>query len=78
MEVTVSYDVLLNRVRAEYLEMPGLRLKPEQVQRLLGVELTVCQRVLTMLVEAEFLCMAGNGTYALSTEWDDVPRPQPA
>jgi hypothetical protein len=27
-----------DRLRAEFLEMPGLRLKSEQVQRLCGVE----------------------------------------
>ena len=31
----------LNRLRAEYLEMPGLRLKREQVQRLCGLRLTI-------------------------------------
>jgi len=29
---------VLTRLRAEFLEMPGLRLTPEQVQRLCGVE----------------------------------------
>ena len=37
---------LLERVRAEYLEMPGLRLTLKQVQRLCGIERTVCQMVL--------------------------------
>jgi hypothetical protein len=27
-----TIEDVLNRLRAEYLEMPGLRLKPEQVQ----------------------------------------------
>jgi hypothetical protein len=29
-----------NRLRAEYMEMPGLRLKAEQVQRLCGIDQT--------------------------------------
>ena len=74
----MSYDILLNRVRAEYLEMPGLRLKPAQVQRLFGLEPAMCQRALTTLVEAGFLCVAANGTYGRSTEPADVPRPHPA
>ena len=37
---------LLERIRAEYLEMPGLCLTSEQVQRLCGVERTICQLVL--------------------------------
>jgi hypothetical protein len=34
------HDVI-PRVRAEYLEMPRLRLTPEQMQRLCGVESTL-------------------------------------
>ena len=37
---------LLVRIRAAFLEMPDVRLKPEQVQRLCGVERTICQLVL--------------------------------
>jgi hypothetical protein len=57
-------DALLNRIRAEYLEMPGLRLTLEQAQRLCGVERTACKAVLEELVDAEFLCMKANGAYA--------------
>jgi uncharacterized coiled-coil protein SlyX len=32
----------LNRLRAEFLEMPGMHLRPEQVQRLCGVERGLC------------------------------------
>jgi hypothetical protein len=45
---------LLERIRAEYLEMPGLCLTSEQVQRLCGVERTICQLVLDSLVDAKF------------------------
>ena len=44
---------LLERIRAEYLEMPGLCLTSEQVQRLCGVERTICQLVLDSLVDAK-------------------------
>jgi hypothetical protein len=37
---------LLERIRAEYLEMPGLCLTSEQVQRLCGLERKLCQLVL--------------------------------
>ena len=56
---------LFERVRAEYLEMPGLHLKLEQVQRLCGIERTVCQMVLDSLVDAKFLCVKSDGHYAL-------------
>ena len=55
-------------VLAEYLDMPGLRLKREQVQRLCGLERTVCQRVLDTLVEERFLCVTADGAYARFTE----------
>ncbi len=55
---------ILERIRGEFLEMPGLRLKLEQVQRLCGVEQTVCKRVLDSLVEGEFLCVKPDGAYA--------------
>jgi len=42
----MPHEHLINRIRAEYLEMPGLRLTFEQMQRLCGIERTVCQMVL--------------------------------
>jgi hypothetical protein len=59
---TVS-DVL-DRLRGEFMEMPGLRLTAEQVQRLCGIERTMCHMVLDSLVESEFLCVNPNGQYA--------------
>jgi len=52
---------VLNRLRAEYLEMPGLRLKPAQVQRLCGVERMICQMVLDVLVDEKCLCAKLDG-----------------
>ena len=59
---------LLERIRAEYLEMPGLCLTSEQVQRLCGVERTICQLVLDSLVDAKFLCLKSTGAYARLTD----------
>src|SRR5216110_160186 len=58
----------LGRLRAEYLEMPGLRLTVEQAQRLCGVERTLCKSVLDALVEEKFLCVKVNGAYGRATE----------
>lgn len=55
---------IVQRIRAEYLEMPGLTLKPEQVQRLCGVDRTLCENVLEALVESGFLARRADGTYA--------------
>jgi hypothetical protein len=76
--VTTSPNLqLLERVRAEYLEMPGLRLRAEQVQRLCGVERTMCQIVLDTLVETNFLSMKSDGTYARLMD-GEMPRARPA
>ena len=68
---------LLERIRAEYLEMPGLCLTPEQMQRLCGVELTLGRLVLDSLVAAKFLCLKSNGTYARLTD-GEASRPRAA
>jgi hypothetical protein len=66
-------NAMLERIRGEFLEMPGLRLTLEQVQRLCGVERTLCQAVLGALVDAKFLCVKSNGAYARVTD-GEVPR----
>jgi DNA-binding GntR family transcriptional regulator len=60
---TSQFQAATNRIRAEYLEMPGMRLTVEQMQRLFGVERTVCLMLLEALVEAHFLCAYPDGTY---------------
>jgi hypothetical protein len=55
---------VIERLRSEFLEMPGLRLTAKQVERLCGVEQTICQAVLNALVEVEFLRLNSDGTYA--------------
>jgi hypothetical protein len=65
----------VQRVRCEYLEMPGLRLKPDQVHRLCGIEAKICQMVLDVLVNEHFLCVKPDGHYVRVTE-GPVSRPQ--
>src|SRR4051794_560354 len=73
--VAAQVDTISTRTRAEYLEMPGLRLTPAQAQRLFDIEPVVCERVLNKLVEDKFLCLKADGTYARLT--DGVPSPRP-
>lgn len=68
-----TIDDLLQRVRAEYLEMPGLELKAEHVQHLCGIERTICQMVLDSLLDEKFLCAKADGYYARLTTIHD-PR----
>ena len=65
---------ILERVRSEYLEMPGLRLTTEQVQRLCGLDRAVCHDVLNTLVEMKFLAKQPDGAYARLTDGADVSR----
>ena len=56
------------RIRAEYLEMPGMNLTTDQVARLCGTERTRCQTVLDALVDAQFLARKPDGTYVRRTD----------
>src|SRR5687767_3545790 len=40
---------MLNRVRGEFLEMPGLRLRVDQAQRLWGLDRPTCEELLKSL-----------------------------
>ena len=46
---------LLERVLAEYREMPGLALTIEQARRLWGCDAMTCQRIVDVLVERHVL-----------------------
>ena len=58
----------MERLRAEFREMPGLRLTGDQVQRLCGVERVLCQRALDTLVATRFLCRKPDGAYQRVTD----------
>jgi len=73
--VMLTVNDVRERVRAEYLEMPGLNLTIAQVQRLCGIERRMCATVLEGLVEEHFLCVKPNGAYARAFEGY---RPHPA
>jgi hypothetical protein len=70
-------ESLRDRIRGEYLEMPGLRLTVEQMQRLCAVERSVCQMVLDAMVDEKFLCVTSGGAYVRATE-GTVARPRAA
>jgi hypothetical protein len=54
---------LLNRVRGEFNEMPGLRLRVEQAQRLWNLDRTSCEVLLRSLVDAKFLNCGSDEAY---------------
>jgi hypothetical protein len=59
----VVLDDLLRRVQAEFLEMPGLRLTRAQARRLWALDDTLCEAVLSALVDARFLVESRNASF---------------
>jgi hypothetical protein len=57
---------LVQRIRSEFLEMPGLKLTPRQAARLWGVESTTSELVLACLADAGFLSRSRDGAYTRS------------
>jgi hypothetical protein len=55
----------LRRVRAEFLEMPGLKLTVSQAQRLWGFDRPTCEAVIERLTEAQFLLRTRDGAVVL-------------
>jgi hypothetical protein len=48
-------QTLLQRVRSEFLEMPGLHLTPAQAARLWHMDSTLCEEIIDCLVGCAFL-----------------------
>ena len=61
-------ELTLQRICAEYLEMPGLQLTLKQAQRLWGLDEDTCARSLEFLVETRFLIRTNRDLYARLTE----------
>jgi hypothetical protein len=58
-------ETIRRRVRAEFLEMPGLKLTVSQAQRLWGVDRPTCEAVIADLTEARFLSRTRDGAVVL-------------
>jgi DNA-binding IclR family transcriptional regulator len=57
---------LMNRIRGEFREMPGLRLTLEQAMRLWSLDRATCVEVLNQLRSTKFLELDLNGRYRLA------------
>ena len=55
---------VIERVRAEFLEMPCLSLTHDEVRRFCGIEDALVQHVLNALIETRFLYVNARGCYA--------------
>ena len=58
----MEIPALVDRVKAEFNEMPGLRLTVAQATRLWGLERTLCLTVVETLVRTSFLRWGHGGT----------------
>ena len=63
MEESRGIQEVVRRIRGEFLEMPGLRLTPEQACRLWRLDETACDAVLGALVDAHFLARTRDGAF---------------
>ena len=54
---------IVRRVRGEFLEMPGLRLTEPQARRLWALEPSLCNAVLSELVDNGFLLRTRDGAF---------------
>ena len=54
------------RIRAEYCEMPGLKLTPRQAQRLWGLDRESCDALLSDLISEGFLSRTRDGAFVRS------------
>ena len=59
-EISAAVD----RVRAEFTEMPGLRLTVPQAARLMGLDQETCDYIIGALVDRRFLCWTSDGLVA--------------
>jgi hypothetical protein len=60
----LEFQRLVDRVRGEFLEMPGLRLTMPQAARLWGLDGPACEAVVDALVRSEFLQRTASGAVA--------------
>ncbi len=54
-EVAMIVDTVVERVRAEFEEMPGMKLTVPQASRLFGLEEDICRTIVERLVHVAYL-----------------------
>jgi hypothetical protein len=65
---------ILQRIRGEFLEMPGLCLTPGQARRLWNLEAAPCEALLKALVADAFLRRTPAGAFVLVSSAPSTPR----
>ena len=57
----MEHDAIVRRVRAEFQEMPGMKLTRRQAARLWGLDHAACDEVISRLVASAFLRLTPSG-----------------
>ena len=63
-----SRALIVERVRGEFREMPGLALTLAQAGRLWSLDAATCTEVLSQLVGSGFLCRRADGAFCRASE----------
>jgi hypothetical protein len=67
--LTNALSDLLQRIRAEYQESPGMRLTRAQAQRLWGLDAGTCDTLLGHLLDTGFLRRTMGNGYVRADNW---------
>ena len=59
-----AFQRVIERIRAEFQEMPGMRLTGDQIARLCGIDRHRCSEALERLLAAHYLQRAEDGSYS--------------
>jgi hypothetical protein len=62
---SILSDAIQRHVRAEFLEMPGLKLTIAQAQRLWGVDHATCEQLIEELMACRFLARTRDGAFMM-------------
>jgi hypothetical protein len=60
----LEFHAVVERVRCEFLEMPGLQLTVSQAARLWGLDYGSCEAVIDALIRSDFLKRNESGAVA--------------
>jgi hypothetical protein len=58
-------EAIVQGVRGQFLEMPGLKLTVAQAQRLWGIDRATCEAVIEELTACRFLARTRDGAFVL-------------
>jgi hypothetical protein len=73
MSPTTAGPSLVERVRGEYREMPGLCLTLPQASRFLQIDRADCERILEALVAERFLARTPGGAFVAGFPVREIP-----